>query len=125
MSICLGVHEQPERKVLDVIQEVEMTSEEQGQREETEDGAAKSGDVGRANKRNADSMAFRPAPLEITEHIKVDVLPQCPASTSDSVSMSSSTNLSVSEEELRKAEGTMTKAFIEFYNKLHLLKSYW
>lgn len=99
---------------LDVIQEVEMSSEGISTAEET-----------RTEKNKKDANSFRPAPLEILDHVKINVDPDTPVSTLRNIIKSSLSDLSFSKEELRKAEEKLRRAFIEFYQKLRLLKSYW
>ena len=70
-------------------------------------------------------QGFRPAPLDVLDHVKVNVEPETPISTLKGVIRSSKSDLSFSRQELRKAEEKITKAFVEFYRKLRLLKSYW
>ncbi|KAL6551580.1 hypothetical protein OROGR_007734 [Orobanche gracilis] len=67
---------------------------------------------------------FRPASLEILDHVKINVDPDTPVSTLKNVIMSSITDLSFSKEEFRKAEEKLRLAFVEFYQELRLLKSY-
>lgn len=96
---------------MEVIQEVEMISEEQLEGE---------------NRKSAiNSGSFRPAPLEVLDHVKINVEPETPISTVKGILMSSNSDLSFSKAELKKAEERMTKAFVEFYQRLRLLKSYW
>ncbi|CAA0828401.1 Phosphate transporter PHO1 homolog 9 [Striga hermonthica] len=90
---------------MDVIHEVEMTTDE-------------------ANKKKKDNMEFKPASLNVLDHVKINVDPESPVSTMKNIIMSSKSELSFSKEELRKAEEKLRKAFIEFYQQLRLLKSY-
>ncbi|XP_031396309.1 phosphate transporter PHO1 homolog 9-like [Punica granatum] len=101
------------RATMDVIQEVEMRGEEQVEGES------------RGSRKDAvNSGGFRPAPLEILDHVKINVAADTPVSTLKGILMISDSDLSFSKAELRKAEERMTRAFIEFYQKLRLLKSY-
>lgn len=103
----------PSRLNMEAIQEVELTSEESLEKEAT------------SERRDTSKMnEFRPAPLEILDHVRINVEPETPVSTLRKVIRSSNSNLSFSKEELRKAEEQITKAFVEFYQKLRLLKSY-
>nr|XP_016448990.1 PREDICTED: phosphate transporter PHO1 homolog 9-like isoform X4 [Nicotiana tabacum] len=99
----------PSRLHMEAIQEVELTSEESLEKEATA---------------KMNPTEFRPAPLEILDHVKINVEPETPVSTLRNVIRSSNSNLSFSKEELRKAEEQIRKAFVEFYQKLRLLKSY-
>lgn len=67
----------------------------------------------------------RPDPFEILDHVKINITCETLMSTLRGILMSSTANLSFSKEELRKSEELMKKAFVEFYQKLRLLKSYW
>lgn len=67
---------------------------------------------------------FRPASLEILNHVKINVTAKTPKSTLEGILLSSKPNLLFSKEELRKAEELMKQAFIDFYQELRLLKSY-
>ncbi|KAH7532672.1 hypothetical protein FEM48_Zijuj04G0046900 [Ziziphus jujuba var. spinosa] len=109
---------------MDVIQEVEMTSEEMNDEEERE-----GNEPNTTNHRNADRVklsiqGFKPASLELLDHVKINLSPETPVSTLKEILMSSTSDLSFSTQELRKAEESMMKAFSEFYQKLRLLKSY-
>ncbi|MCD7447326.1 hypothetical protein HAX54_027190 [Datura stramonium] len=105
----------PVRSQMEAIQEVEMTSEEILEEE------AKTG-KGDTTKMNP--MGFRPAALEILDNVKINIEPETPVSTLRNVIKTSKSHLSFSKEELRKAEEQIKKAFVEFYQKLRLLKSY-
>ncbi|XP_042022453.1 phosphate transporter PHO1 homolog 9-like [Salvia splendens] len=87
------------------IQEVEMSSE---------------GDDVMA-KRNKD---FKPASLDVLDHVKINVEPDAPASTLRNMVGSSKSDLSYSKDELTKAEMQLRHALTEFYQQLRLLKSY-
>ncbi|XP_075082677.1 phosphate transporter PHO1 homolog 9-like [Nicotiana tabacum] len=102
----------PGRSEMEAIQEAEMTSEEE---EATR---------GKRDTANTKHMEFRPAPLEILDHIKINLEPETPVSTLKNIIHTSKSNLSFSKEELRKAEEQMRKAFVEFYQKLRLLKNF-
>ncbi|KAI3452277.1 hypothetical protein Pfo_008942 [Paulownia fortunei] len=98
---------------MDVIQEVEMSTE-----------STSGGEQVRAEKNKKDAKGFRPASLEILDHVKLNVDPDTPVSTLRNVIKSSKSDLSFSKEELRKAEEKLRQAFIQFYQQLRLLKSY-
>lgn len=99
---------------MEAIQEVEVISQEQLEDENRQD-----------RKSAINPGNFRPAPLEVLNHVKINVQPETPISTVKGCLMSSNSELSFSKAELNKAEKRMTRAFIEFYKKLRLLKSYW
>ncbi|GMJ04127.1 hypothetical protein like AT3G29060 [Hibiscus trionum] len=92
---------------MDVIQEIEMSSE--GISEEVKE---------------ADDRHFRPASLDVLDHVKINVELETPIATLRSVIKSSKSDLSFSRQELRTAEEKISQAFVEFYRKLRLLKSY-
>ncbi|KAL1538729.1 phosphate transporter PHO1 9-like isoform X1 [Salvia divinorum] len=94
---------------LDAIQEVEMSSE------------GNDGDGEVTAKRNGD---FRPASLDVLDHVKINVEPDTPASTLRNMVGSSKSDLSFSKDELTSAEEKLKQALNEFYQKLRFLKSY-
>ncbi|KAK4417642.1 Phosphate transporter [Sesamum alatum] len=98
---------------MDVIQEVEMTTEGTSVDERVS-----------AEKNRKDGRSFRPASVDVLDHVKINVDPDSPVSTLRNVIKSSKSDLSFSKEELTKAEEKLRKAFIEFYQQLRLLKSY-
>ncbi|KAK8631632.1 hypothetical protein V6N13_028414 [Hibiscus sabdariffa] len=93
---------------MDVIQEIEMSNE--GILEE--------------EMRGADDRHFRPASLDVLDHVKINVELETPIATLRSVIKSSKSGLSFSRQELRTAEEKISQAFVEFYRKLRFLKSY-
>ncbi|KAF3644000.1 Phosphate transporter PHO1 -like protein 5 [Capsicum annuum] len=105
----------PVRSHMEVIQEVEMTSEETLEDESTS---------GKRNSTKMNPMGFRPAPLEVLDNVKINIEPATPVSTLKNMIKTSKSDLSYSKEELRKAEEQIRRAFVEFYQKLRLLKSY-
>ncbi|EXB31940.1 Phosphate transporter PHO1-3-like protein [Morus notabilis] len=122
----------PARPSMDTIREVEMSREGQSEEGEEEEGK---GEERRGNEtreisssqRNDNERRMekcRPDPLEIPDHVKINITPETLMSTLRGILMSSTANLSFSKEELRKSEELMKKAFVEFYQKLRLLKSY-
>ncbi|KAA8529392.1 hypothetical protein F0562_033809 [Nyssa sinensis] len=67
----------------------------------------------------------RPAPLEILSHVKMNNTLETPRSTIKGfLSVPTQTQLDFSRENLRKVKEQLKRAFVEFYNKLRLLKSY-
>lgn len=92
---------------MDVIQEVEMSNEERTK--ETE-----GGDVGDDDR----NQTHRPPPVQVAGDVKINVGPATPT-------ILLSSNVTVSRAELRKAEEKMTIAFMEFHERLRLLKNYW
>nr|GMD41601.1 phosphate transporter PHO1 homolog 3-like [Ipomoea batatas] len=67
---------------------------------------------------------FRPAPLHVLYDVRVNIQPETPISTLKNILKASNSELKYSRAELRKAEERLRKAFMEFYRKLRLLKSY-
>ncbi|KAL3819509.1 hypothetical protein ACJIZ3_005414 [Penstemon smallii] len=82
-------------------------------------------DVKEENVEN-NNVAQRPAPnLEILENVKLNTSVGTPRSTIKGVlRFPNQTDLKFSKDNLRKAEEQLKKAFVEFYHKLRLLKSY-
>ncbi|GMI99245.1 hypothetical protein like AT3G29060 [Hibiscus trionum] len=96
------------RTPMDVIQEVEMNNE---------------GIAGEEMKK-ADDRDFRRAPLNVLDHVKINVELETPISILRSVIQSSKLDSSFGRQELRTAEEKISQAFVEFHRKLRLLKSY-
>ncbi|KAE8719793.1 Phosphate transporter PHO1-like protein 5 [Hibiscus syriacus] len=68
---------------------------------------------------------IRPAPLEILERVKMNNHLETPRSTIKGVlKVEKNAELSFSRGNLRKVEQQLKRAFVEFYHKLRLLKSY-
>lgn len=69
--------------------------------------------------------AARPPPIEVLDRVKFNHTKETPRSTIKSVLQASNlTELKFSRENLRKVEAKLRRAFVEFYQKLRLLKSY-
>ncbi|XP_031262418.1 phosphate transporter PHO1 homolog 3-like isoform X7 [Pistacia vera] len=67
----------------------------------------------------------RPAPLEILEKVKINNTKETPRSTIKTVlGVPHQTEIKFNRENLRKVEDQLKQAFVEFYLKLRLLKSY-
>lgn len=105
----------PGRAHMEAIQEVELTGEEILEEESTSE---------ERDKPKNNLIGFRPAPIEILDNVKINIDPATPISTLKNVIKCPKANSKFSKEELRKAEEQMKKAFVEFYRKLRLLKSY-
>lgn len=102
---------------MDVIHEVEMTNE---MNLNDEDGNHRV-----QTKSKIPLEGFRPASLEILDHVNINMTtPETPVSTIKGLLMSSKSDQSFSKKELRKAENQLSTALKEFYHKLRLLKSY-
>eukprot|EP00268_Persea_americana_P020827 TRINITY_DN2089_c0_g1_i11.p1 TRINITY_DN2089_c0_g1~~TRINITY_DN2089_c0_g1_i11.p1 ORF type:complete len:759 (-),score=113.12 TRINITY_DN2089_c0_g1_i11:325-2526(-) len=112
---------------MDVIQEVEMSSEG-SLREITEESVIHVDEPHNhksARQKKPHKKSSKPAPLEVLHHVKFNVAQETPRSTIKAMLMDSKfKELSFSKEELRKAEEQLKRAFAEFYQKLHLQKSY-
>lgn len=67
---------------------------------------------------------FRPAPVEILDYVKINVLPETPRSTLKNFVKSSKLDLSFSKFELKKVEARLQNAFIGFHEQLRMLKNY-
>ncbi|GMI99211.1 hypothetical protein like AT3G29060 [Hibiscus trionum] len=96
------------RTPMDVIQEVEMNNE---------------GIAGEEMKK-ANDRDFRRAPLNVLDHVKINVELETPISILRSVIQGSKLDSSFGRQELRTAEEKISQAFVEFHRKLRLLKSY-
>ncbi|XP_015065898.1 phosphate transporter PHO1 homolog 3-like isoform X1 [Solanum pennellii] len=105
----------PGRPHMEAIQEVEMNNEEIVLEEKAK--------IGKRDTTEMNPRDFRPAPVEVLDYVKINIEPETPISTLRCI-MTSKPNLSFSKEELRKVEEQMKKAFVEFYQKLRLLKRY-
>ncbi|KAE8023212.1 hypothetical protein FH972_008938 [Carpinus fangiana] len=66
----------------------------------------------------------RPAQLEVLKHVKMNITKETPRSTIKGFLQPSQTELEFSRENLKKVEGKLKLAFVEFYQKLRLLRSY-
>lgn len=104
---------------MDVIQEVEMSDQGNVEDEVRPDNEPQS------STRMRKVVWPRPPSLEVLNHVKINVTLETPVSTLKRILMCSQSNLSFSKDEMRKAEEQMRRAFVEFYQKLRLLKSYW
>ncbi|KAF8408130.1 hypothetical protein HHK36_007272 [Tetracentron sinense] len=112
---------------MDVIEEAELSN-----REHSED-SSKDTDVNESKPINHcvfeeklnHIKATRPAPLEILNHVKMNNTLETPRSTIKGLlNVSKNTEFNFNKEDLRKVEEQLKRAFIEFYQKLRLLKSY-
>ncbi|KAH1064232.1 hypothetical protein J1N35_029219 [Gossypium stocksii] len=67
----------------------------------------------------------KPAPLEVLDRVKMNNTLETPRSTIKGVlQVPKQAEMSFSRENLRKVEDQLKRAFVEFYQKLRLLKSY-
>jgi len=69
--------------------------------------------------------ATRPTPLEVLKHVKMNNTLETPRSTIKGfLKYPMQTELKFSRENLKKVEEKLKLAFVEFYQKLRLLRSY-
>nr|GMD51904.1 phosphate transporter PHO1 homolog 3-like [Ipomoea batatas] len=99
---------------MDAIQEIEMSGE----------GMSDENTRIIEEKTTNNFTVFRPAPLHVLYDVRVNIQPETPISTLKNILKASNSELKYSRAELRKAEERLRKAFMEFYRKLRLLKSY-
>ncbi|KAH1097744.1 hypothetical protein J1N35_014665 [Gossypium stocksii] len=103
--------------------------------EESTHGQADDDDNGDEKERNTPTLEAKPAkpkpkgivpaPLEILDRVKMNNTLETPRSTIKGVlKVPNHTDLSFSRENLRKVEQQLKRAFVEFYQKLRLLKSF-
>lgn len=77
------------------------------------------------NKPNSIRSSRRPASLEVLNRVKINNTLETPRSTIKSLlRYPMQTELNFSRENLKKVEELLKRAFVEFYQKLRLLKSY-
>ena len=113
------------RSHLEVIQEVEMRAERNVEDDVRPGTESNRSNHTKADKGNGGVAGFRPPSLEVLNHVKINVTPETPVSTLKNILVCTQSDLSFSKEEMRKVEEQMRQAFIEFYQQLRLLKSYW
>ncbi|CAH8383442.1 unnamed protein product [Eruca vesicaria subsp. sativa] len=68
--------------------------------------------------------AARPSPIQVLDRVKFNNTKETPRSTIKHVLKPSNPELKFSRDNLRKVEEKLRRAFVEFYQKLRLLKSY-
>ncbi|KAI3992823.1 hypothetical protein MKX01_008033 [Papaver californicum] len=78
------------------------------------------------DKSNGGNDNFKPAPLDILEHVKINNEPETPKSTIKAMLLKDSKDkkLKFNRTQLKKAEGQLKQVFIEFHWKLRQLKRY-
>lgn len=83
-------------------------------------------DHGDARRSSLSKMAAgRPSPIEVLDHIKINNTKETPRSTIKGVLHSSNhEEIIFNRHNLREVEEKLKLAFVEFYQKLRLLKSY-
>lgn len=78
-------------------------------------------------KTNSIRLSSRPAPLQVLDHVKINNTLETPRSTITgclNLNVPQPRRMNFTRENLDKVENQLKLAFIEFYNKLRLLKSY-
>ncbi|KAL9293141.1 Phosphate transporter PHO1 9 [Arabidopsis thaliana] len=81
-------------------------------------------DVIREMEKTEDKKVFKPAPVEMLDHVKLKIDPETPLLTLKMMILGLPSEQTFSKPELRRAEELMNRAFVEFYQKLRFLKSY-
>ncbi|CBI22249.3 unnamed protein product, partial [Vitis vinifera] len=104
--------------------DIEMSSGANGANSEDERGRRNMAKSSKGREGKPDIEGFKPASLDILNHVKINIERETPISTLKGILTTSTSDLSFSKEELRKAEELITKAFVEFHKKLRVLKSY-
>ncbi|XP_023549609.1 phosphate transporter PHO1 homolog 9-like isoform X1 [Cucurbita pepo subsp. pepo] len=106
------------RSRFEITQEVETVEEEM----EAKEGNSYSRKRSRGTTQTI--QEHRPASLDLLPHVRINIAPETPVSTLKYMVASSKAGLSYKKTELRKSEELMTRALIEFYQKLQVLKGY-
>ncbi|XP_034198545.1 phosphate transporter PHO1 homolog 3-like isoform X2 [Prunus dulcis] len=108
----------------DVIEESGSNSQEEHSGDEEKDG--KKTENAKTQEKKAESLrGARPSPLDILNHVTMNHTVETPVSTIKGfLNVPPQTELKFSRENLKKVEEQLKGAFIEFYRKLRLLKSY-
>ncbi|XP_010258275.1 PREDICTED: phosphate transporter PHO1 homolog 3-like [Nelumbo nucifera] len=111
-----------------VIEEAEPSTPENSDDSSEDTNVNDTGTINRTvmSETNPNKMkANRPAPLEILSRVKINSRLESPISTIKRfLKVPKNKELNFKKEELRKIEELLKRAFIEFYQKLRLLKSY-
>lgn len=113
---------------MEAIQEVEMSSERwdeasnRGGQEQKEEEVQK---VPQTARKLINLNKLKLAPMDVLNHVKINVTLETPRSTlKGMLKESKQKNLDFNQVELKRVEERLKKAFIEFYQKLRVLKSY-
>ncbi|BBG94269.1 ERD1/XPR1/SYG1 family protein [Prunus dulcis] len=108
----------------DVIEESGSNSQEEHSGDEEKDG--KKTENAKTQEKKAESLrGARPSPLDILNHVTMNHTVETPVSTIKGfLNVPPRTELKFSRGNLKKVEEQLKGAFIEFYRKLRLLKSY-
>ncbi|XP_038891094.1 phosphate transporter PHO1 homolog 9-like isoform X2 [Benincasa hispida] len=111
------------RSRLETTQEVEMVDDATSVDEDMEAKEPKSY-IGKGSRGTIQAIQERPASLDLLPHVRINISPETPVSTLKYMVASSKSPLSYNKKELRNSEELMTRALIEFYQKLQVLKGY-
>ncbi|KAF9624823.1 hypothetical protein IFM89_014208, partial [Coptis chinensis] len=113
------------RMHMDAIQEIEQSQEEDSC-EDTSVGDTKPiNDNSVYEEKPEFRKATRPAPLEILNRVKLNNTLETPRSTLEGIlKINKNQGLNFRKEDLQRVEEQLKRAFVEFYQKLRVLKSY-
>lgn len=101
---------------MDTIREVEMNNADLFQEDRKHVAQTSS---------NTPMEAFRPAPVDVLEHVKINVSPpETPVATIKGLLTNFKSDDTFNEKEFKKAEEQLSAAFKELHHKLRLLKQY-
>ncbi|KAF6148124.1 hypothetical protein GIB67_011899 [Kingdonia uniflora] len=112
---------------MDIIEESEQSIEESSEDavDLSDRGAINNSNGGFREEMPRSIKTTRPAPLDVLNRVKYNNTLETPRSTLMGVlKVNNHDKLNFRQEDLRKVENKLKRAFIEFYQKLRLLKSY-
>lgn len=113
---------------MEIIEEVEPSSHGQSDESTDDSNIVKETKTIHAKVQEQKPQKFRgprPSPLEVLNHVKMNNTRETPRSTIKSfLNVPKQTELKFNRENLKKVEEQLKQAFVEFYHKLRLLKSY-
>ncbi|CAA7051891.1 unnamed protein product [Microthlaspi erraticum] len=78
-------------------------------------------DVIKEMEKTEDKKVFKPAPVEMLDHIKLKIEPETPLTTLKCMILGLNNEQTFTKAELKRAEELMSRAFVEFYQKLSFL----
>ncbi|CAI0394444.1 unnamed protein product [Linum tenue] len=103
----------------------EQSSSSDGSSSHDEDDAEKEEEKTKNQSNNTNGNVVRLSLLEVLDHVKMNNTSETPRSTIKGfLKVPRHTELKFTRENLRKVEERLKRAFVEFYQKLRLLKSY-
>ncbi|KAH6771158.1 EXS family protein, partial [Perilla frutescens var. hirtella] len=106
---------------MDVIDEESPISDESG--DDNKD--VNNNNINQEMKKINETKGTRPAPLEILKRVTFNTSQETPRSTIKGfLNLPNQTDLKFTRDNLKRAEDQLTRAFVGFYYKLRLLKSY-